>query len=291
MLRLLLEPIAIPTNITAGGALTRHRKQERIDFLAAARNALLPPVGPPWAAAVAAAGASAPVAGPLFAVDDVLFINDVLWCAGDAMRLLLVDADFAAAVDFGWVDNNRAPGHAARRRRLLSPAERAATPQQQRQQQQQQQQAGKEQGGKVQQQGAQQKRSRSRKELTDALAAAYAAKRPPRPAVGRIVKPVARPIGYTQPPPPLRGLQAPPPPPPPPKQQKVDRLSYQAVVKAAAALRANPESQEAFIRLPLYDVVSVWLGNGVLNEVAVGCVGLLDGCTRPLQPDRVSGLD
>ena len=44
MLQLLLEPIGVPSNITVGGGLVRRQGQERIEHLAAVRNALLPPV-------------------------------------------------------------------------------------------------------------------------------------------------------------------------------------------------------------------------------------------------------
>ena len=44
MLRLLLEPIGVPAAITSDGGLVRAKGQERIEFLAAVRNALLPPL-------------------------------------------------------------------------------------------------------------------------------------------------------------------------------------------------------------------------------------------------------
>ncbi|KAI8470694.1 MAG: hypothetical protein J3K34DRAFT_458716 [Monoraphidium minutum] len=132
LLRMLLEPIAVPSNITARGGLTRAAGQERIEFLAAARNALLPDVAAAprlRAAAAAAAAAAASASGmPLadapevFAARDVLFVNDVFFCAGHARRLLWLDADVAAAFDFGAVDNHRTPGHEAGQRRRLAAA-------------------------------------------------------------------------------------------------------------------------------------------------------------------------
>lgn len=138
MLRMLLEPIGVPCNITSNGPLTRRDKQERIEFLAATRNALLPPIGSgggnertggsrggaastPGGAEARAQGrddnnvADRSLQGP-FAASDVLFVNDVLFCAGDALRLLWLDADFACGLDFGPADNNRDPGHESRRR-------------------------------------------------------------------------------------------------------------------------------------------------------------------------------
>lgn len=44
LLQLLLEPIGIPSNITINGTLNRRPNHERIQHLAAVRNALLPPV-------------------------------------------------------------------------------------------------------------------------------------------------------------------------------------------------------------------------------------------------------
>ena len=156
MLRLLLEPIGVPCNVTASGRLERAPRQERIEFLAAARNALLPPArAAPDAALVAGSAAagdphsssstnggsdvqsqrravlnstttttssSSAASTALFAADDVLFVNDVLWCARDAARLLRLDADLVGGLDFGPADDNVAPGFSARRRRrqLLS---------------------------------------------------------------------------------------------------------------------------------------------------------------------------
>lgn len=91
MLQLLLEPIGVPCNITVSGALRRVDRQERISFLSSVRNALLPPATP----------ASQPADGrPLIAVDDVLFINDVFFCARDALRLVHLDADLACGLDY-----------------------------------------------------------------------------------------------------------------------------------------------------------------------------------------------
>lgn len=128
---MLLEPIGVPSNITVKGSLTRGG-MERIEFLAAARNALLPTVGaslPRTAstpaptkhsrnltADTAGTGVNAKagnnntvvrnwehaVSAPVqtFAATDVLFINDVFWCPADALRLTWLDADFAAGLDF-----------------------------------------------------------------------------------------------------------------------------------------------------------------------------------------------
>jgi len=44
LLQLLLEPIGVPSNITINGTLTRQPSQDRIEYLAGVRNALLPPL-------------------------------------------------------------------------------------------------------------------------------------------------------------------------------------------------------------------------------------------------------
>ena len=47
----------------------------------------------------------------------MLFVNDVLFCAHDALRLLHLGADMAFGLDFGRVNDDASPGHGVRRRR------------------------------------------------------------------------------------------------------------------------------------------------------------------------------
>ena len=79
-----LEAAGIATNITANGPLTR-RGRQRIDFLADARNELLKPL-------------RAMAHERRF--DRVVFVNDVLFEAGDVRKLLAVGADIACGTDF-----------------------------------------------------------------------------------------------------------------------------------------------------------------------------------------------
>ena len=79
-----LEATGVATNITANGPLTR-RGRQRIDFLADARNEHLKPL-------------RAMAHERRF--DRVVFVNDVLFEAGDVQKLLAVGADVACGTDF-----------------------------------------------------------------------------------------------------------------------------------------------------------------------------------------------
>ena len=79
-----LEAAGVATNITANGPLTR-RGRQRIDFLADARNELLKPL-------------RAMAHERRF--DRVVFVNDVLFEAGDVRKLLAVGADVSCGTDF-----------------------------------------------------------------------------------------------------------------------------------------------------------------------------------------------
>ena len=88
----------------AGGNLTRAPEQDRIDFLAQVRNAALEPL---WLTTTSESGASnawfdakGPRSEVLWPADKVIFLNDVYFCARDAVRLLLHDADMACGMDF-----------------------------------------------------------------------------------------------------------------------------------------------------------------------------------------------
>jgi hypothetical protein len=79
-----LEAAGLGTNITANGALTRGGRQ-RIDFVADSRNELLKPL-------------RAMAHERRF--DRVVFVNDVLFEAGDVRKLLAVGADVSCGTDF-----------------------------------------------------------------------------------------------------------------------------------------------------------------------------------------------
>lgn len=87
----------------AGGNLTRAPDQDRIDFLAQVRNAALEPL---WLETLSESGGNTwfdsrgPRAEVLWPADKVIFLNDVYFCARDAVRLLLHDADMACGMDF-----------------------------------------------------------------------------------------------------------------------------------------------------------------------------------------------
>lgn len=89
---------------STGGNLTREPDQDRIDFLAQVRNAALEPL---WLKVTSESGRSntwfdpkGPSSEVLWPADKVIFLNDVYFCARDAVRLLLHDADMACGMDF-----------------------------------------------------------------------------------------------------------------------------------------------------------------------------------------------
>jgi len=105
--------IQIATCLAAGGNLTRQPDQDRIDFLAQVRNAALEPLWLKVGAGDGGQGVAQGGAGlwynqrarglksqALWPADKVVFLNDVYFCARDAVRLLLHDADMACGMDF-----------------------------------------------------------------------------------------------------------------------------------------------------------------------------------------------
>ena len=91
-------------SLPVGGNLTRAPDQDRIDFLAQVRNAALEPL---WLETTTESGtantwfdAKGLRAAVLWPADKVIFLNDVYFCARDAVRLLLHNADMACGMDF-----------------------------------------------------------------------------------------------------------------------------------------------------------------------------------------------
>lgn len=116
VLRDLMACIGTPHRIVIGGSLMRGEQQDRIDFLAQARNRALEPL---WLSAAALSDTSAAAhAGlakematwDLFSARDtsntmwhaqkIVFFNDVYFCAQDVFRLLQHKADMACGMDF-----------------------------------------------------------------------------------------------------------------------------------------------------------------------------------------------
>ena len=110
-----------PQTRPAGGSLTRAKDQERIEFLASARNRALEPL---WLNSSLASSTSLllphevelldrrlsawglPGGGgrrsskPMWPAERVVFLNDVYFCARDVVRLLQHDADMVCGMDF-----------------------------------------------------------------------------------------------------------------------------------------------------------------------------------------------
>ncbi|GBF96977.1 hypothetical protein Rsub_09774 [Raphidocelis subcapitata] len=143
LLQLLLAPLRVPFAVTLDGALARRAGEERIHHLARLRNALVEPFYPaagghngtavdwrqqcnPWprradgagrgnagaAPSTADGGAEAAALPPgasaaCFQPQQLLFFNDVLFCARGAARLLLHDADLACGFDLNIFDTRR----------------------------------------------------------------------------------------------------------------------------------------------------------------------------------------
>ncbi|KAL0027056.1 hypothetical protein WJX79_002008 [Trebouxia sp. C0005] len=116
VLRDLMACIGTPHRIVIGGSLMRGEEQDRIDFLAQARNRALEPL---WLSAAALSDPSAAARGGLakemaawdiFSARDtsntmwhaqkIVFFNDVYFCAQDVFRLLQHKADMACGMDF-----------------------------------------------------------------------------------------------------------------------------------------------------------------------------------------------
>ncbi|KAK9812593.1 hypothetical protein WJX72_000003 [[Myrmecia] bisecta] len=126
----LIASLRVPHRIVIGGSLTRAKNQDRIDFLAAARNRALEPL---WlnTTAVAADGSQphAPLGRqlhswtfswgskprPLWPASRVVFLNDVYFCARDVVRLLQHEGDMVCGMDFDRPRLQDAPRKVQRR--------------------------------------------------------------------------------------------------------------------------------------------------------------------------------
>lgn len=95
LLRMLLLPLRVPQNITTMGHLKASPHMDRISLMAALRNAVLDPF-------ITRYPASAPSAAALqqFVPDYIVFVNDVYFCAADALRLTMYKADISCGMDF-----------------------------------------------------------------------------------------------------------------------------------------------------------------------------------------------
>ncbi|KAL3140543.1 hypothetical protein ABBQ32_005123 [Trebouxia sp. C0010 RCD-2024] len=100
--------LGFPHRIVIGGSLTRGEHQDRIDFLAQARNHALQPL---WLSTAQSASMGArevvgevlPAKSSAHAVwqaEHVVFLNDVYFCAQDVLRLLQHNADIVCGMDF-----------------------------------------------------------------------------------------------------------------------------------------------------------------------------------------------
>lgn len=74
ILKLGLEPLGVPYNITTRGSISRQPGQERIAYLSQVRNAVISPTFKQ-----PCAGRSGEAGMPCFEPTDVLFVNDVYW--------------------------------------------------------------------------------------------------------------------------------------------------------------------------------------------------------------------
>eukprot|EP00884_Botryococcus_braunii_P015546 jgi/Botrbrau1/2675/Bobra.0203s0021.2 len=116
LLQNLITAMRVPHRVIVGGRLTRAPNQNRIDFLAEARNRALEPL---WLnTSFPGEGGSAMPRGkgegsswsfqdnsgsrsrPLWEADKLIFLNDVYFCARDIVRLLQHDVDMACGLDF-----------------------------------------------------------------------------------------------------------------------------------------------------------------------------------------------
>jgi hypothetical protein len=79
----------VPSRIVIAGPLARAEGQERIRHLAAVRNAAIAPL------------LDASFRASVFDPDYVVFVNDVLTCASDLLRLAYWKADIACGLDLG----------------------------------------------------------------------------------------------------------------------------------------------------------------------------------------------
>jgi hypothetical protein len=132
LLHQLLLPLGVPHNITLGGTLSGRQGLQRIQLMAALRNAALQPwftqqqqqqqqdagaSSPPRPAAVAGAlELSCMGPGGLWVPDVIVYVNDIIFCAEDAMRLVLHDAHVACGMDFydaPWMAAGPTPAAAA----------------------------------------------------------------------------------------------------------------------------------------------------------------------------------
>jgi hypothetical protein len=133
LLHQLLLPLGVPHNITLGGSLSGRQGLQRIQLMAALRNAALQPwltqqqqqaapgnagaSSTPGPGAVAGAVELSSIgSGGLWHPDVIVYVNDVIFCAEDAMRLVLHDAHIACGMDFydaPWMAAGPTPAAAA----------------------------------------------------------------------------------------------------------------------------------------------------------------------------------
>lgn len=98
-----LSLLGVNRRVVVGGPLQRAHGQDRIQFLASVRNAVLEPLLPSSAPGDGTPGHIAQAScGPhgCPAASRVVLLNDVYFCASDVLRLLQYDADIACGMDF-----------------------------------------------------------------------------------------------------------------------------------------------------------------------------------------------
>ncbi|BDA43762.1 Alpha-1,3-mannosyltransferase CMT1 [Coccomyxa sp. Obi] len=135
VLRNLLAAMQIPHRIVIGGSLTRAKDQDRIEFLAQARNRALEPL---WLNGSLPTSTSLLLphdpevtdrklsawglpsgkarAKPMWPAERVVFLNDVFFCARDVVRLLQHRADMVCGMDFDRPKLEEMPWEFQRRR-------------------------------------------------------------------------------------------------------------------------------------------------------------------------------
>lgn len=97
------QPLFDARLVHVDGNLTRAENQDRIDFLAQVRNAALEPL---WIETAEPDEQNMWSVGQpsrskrMWEADKVIFANDVYFCARDAIRLLLHNADMSCGLDF-----------------------------------------------------------------------------------------------------------------------------------------------------------------------------------------------
>lgn len=86
-LHMALKELGVASHITVRGNVTRGRYEDRIPYLARVRNAAMQPVY------------DSVHNSSLLKPDKVIFLNDVLFCANDILRLIVQQADMICGVD------------------------------------------------------------------------------------------------------------------------------------------------------------------------------------------------